>query len=60
MSTVKWRRALVGIASADGNDVATIARLVRTILEMYVARLRTLTKKALHRDSDSEQASQSL
>jgi transposase len=29
-SIVKWRRALVVLASAGGNDVATIARLVQT------------------------------
>ena len=29
-SIVKWRRAMVVLASASGNDVATIARLVQT------------------------------
>src|SRR3954447_2426137 len=29
-SIVKWRRAMVVLASAGGNDVATIARLVQT------------------------------
>ena len=29
-SIVKWRRALVVLASAGGNDVAAIARLVQT------------------------------
>jgi transposase len=29
-SVVKWRRALVVLASGGGNDVATIARLVQT------------------------------
>ena len=29
-SVVKWRRALVVLASAGGNDVAAIARLVQT------------------------------
>src|SRR6516164_11766348 len=29
-SIVKWRRALVVLASAGGNDVAVIARLVQT------------------------------
>ena len=29
-SIVKWRRAMVVLASAGGNDVAAIARLVQT------------------------------
>jgi Asp-tRNA(Asn)/Glu-tRNA(Gln) amidotransferase A subunit family amidase len=29
-SIVKWRRALVALASSGGNGVATIARLVHT------------------------------
>jgi len=29
-SIVKWRRAMVVLASAGGNDVAVIARLVQT------------------------------
>jgi hypothetical protein len=33
-SVVKWRRALVVLASAGGNDVATIAKLVQTSPEI--------------------------
>jgi hypothetical protein len=53
--SIKWRRELVGIASAGGNDVATIARLVRPS-----GSLRALAKKALRGGSDSVLTSQPL
>jgi hypothetical protein len=58
MSTVRRRRALVEIASADGNDVTTFGLRVRAIREAYVASLRTLAEKAQRRRSDSVQALQ--
>jgi hypothetical protein len=46
-SIVKWRRALVVLASAGGNDVATIDRAGPD----QPVSLRAPAKKALHRDS---------
>jgi transposase len=47
-SIVKWRRALVVLASAGGNDVATIARLVQTSPDRVREMIHAFNDKGMH------------
>jgi len=46
-SIVKWRRALVVLASAGGNDVATIARLVQTSPDRVREMIHSFNEKGM-------------
>ena len=47
-SIVKWRRALVVLASAGGNDVAAIARLVQTSPDRVREMIHSFNDKGMH------------
>ena len=46
-SVVKWRRALVVLASAGGNDVAAIAKLVQTSPDRVREMIHRFNEKGL-------------
>jgi hypothetical protein len=50
-SIVKWRRALVVLASAGGNDVATIARLVQTSPDRVREMIHAFNDKGMVKDT---------